>query len=996
MGKLSKILSVTIVSTLVLFSAAFAKVEITTKGDMTHYQVRVEGVDFEKVELEKNNFLKASLKGVSGHQAVMHQVGFPEIPSVAFYVHAQNKKDIVVSIDEAKMEKSRQQLANPIAPAQESLPKIRGASAPFAMNRAAYQTSSFMPLLKYRIDEAGTVNGSKQFLVTVYPFSYNPKTGQYKLSNRFDVQVRNAEVISRSSVETFVFIIGQKYKNNSSLNRYMQFKKELGYQVKQIVVGEDANTPEEIRAAIQAIYKTPGANLKHALIVGDIEDVPARKAKTLSSTTMVTDHFYRAIDLANYEEDYNGPDIGVGRITVKNDSELDGVIAKFFKYQLGEFGRTDWFDHVSFLGTDDRWQIAEGTHNYAVEKFFGPKGYTGSFPNANQEGGDKLYAITYKVTKPQVLERINEGRFIINYSGHGATTYWDAPNFGQEDVRNLKDQDVLPFVISNACITGQFNINESYAETWIKHPQGAIMFWGSMDSSYWDEDDVLEKNMYHGIFDNGNRDFATITHHALSEVWKHYAGASRSKYYWETYHIFGDPSIDLRLRAPKTIAISAPDALPYGINNITLTVNDDAGSPVKNARVGITHVEGTYTAVGYTNDAGEVTLELKDAMVAEHYKIVVYGGDIKTTEKLIFMSSPDYPFYILKDFSNSGNQLDIRPGQQFNLNFAAENVSPVASKGGTVVVESLDEGLEIVSGVATVPAVAGGTTVAVNGIVLKASSSVLHENTQNVVLRWTSDEGESFTSNAKVRIIKSELSIVSVDFGDPAHPGDNGFEPNSYGEIFVTLQNTGSFPIENAVLEVNPLDPNFMAEATLTVPFLAPGESIRLETPISIDLHEGTANDQVMPFSISGQSQSPFGTEELVAQSSFVIGKYGYRQVDFSQIGLALADKGTVNFDFSGVGGIKAIKDLTVHVKIQHSYVGDLTLTLFHPNGASVVLRKKIGGSNDDIDEAYGPSALDAFDGLPTEGVWRLEINDSSQSDTGFLNGLKLQFKGFI
>jgi hypothetical protein len=68
-----------------------------------------------------------------------------------------------------------------------------------------------------------------------------------------------------------------------------------------------------------------------------------------------------------------------------------------------------------------------------------------------------------------------------------------------------------------------------------------------MDSSYWDEDDILERRMFDGIFTQKKLNFGEITDHALSEVWKHYGGKNRSAYYWETYHVFGDPSINLRI-----------------------------------------------------------------------------------------------------------------------------------------------------------------------------------------------------------------------------------------------------------------------------------------------------------------------------------------------------------------------------------------------------------------------------------------------------------------
>jgi hypothetical protein len=102
-------------------------------------------------------------------------------------------------------------------------------------------------------------------------------------------------------------------------------------------------------------------------------------------------------------------------------------------------------------------------------------------------------------------------------------------------------------VISNACITGDFREDESFAETWIRHEFGAIMFFGSMDSSYWDEDDILERRMFDGIFTLNKQNFGEITDFGLSETWRHYGGEEKSKYYRETYHMFGDPSLKLKI-----------------------------------------------------------------------------------------------------------------------------------------------------------------------------------------------------------------------------------------------------------------------------------------------------------------------------------------------------------------------------------------------------------------------------------------------------------------
>ena len=209
----------------------------------------------------------------------------------------------------------------------------------------------------------------------------------------------------------------------------------------------------------------------------------------------------------------------------------------------------NWLANVSFLATNDRWELAEGTHNYVIDTYTKKLGYTGTFPSVGEAGGDKLYAITNNAGNKEVMSNITKGRSIINYSGHGATTYWDAPRVEQSDVKSLTSAtSSLPFVISNACVTGDYRVHDSFAETWQKQEWGAVMYYGSMDSTYWDEDDILERRMFDGIFTAGKLTFGDITTNGMSEVWKQYGGAGRSSYYWETYHMFGDPSIALRLK----------------------------------------------------------------------------------------------------------------------------------------------------------------------------------------------------------------------------------------------------------------------------------------------------------------------------------------------------------------------------------------------------------------------------------------------------------------
>ncbi len=79
---------------------------------------------------------------------------------------------------------------------------------------------------------------------------------------------------------------------------------------------------------------------------------------------------------------------------------------------------------------------------------------------------------------------------------------------------------------------------------------------------------------------------------------------------------------------------------------------------------------------------------------------------------------------------------------------------------------------------------------------------------------------------------------------------------------------------------------------------------------------------------------------------------------------------------------------LTVSVDIKHTWVGDLTLTVFTPTGESAVVRDRTGGSANDIMESYNLTA----NGIESSGNWRLEVRDNASGDTGFIDSWSITF----
>lgn len=105
---------------------------------------------------------------------------------------------------------------------------------------------------------------------------------------------------------------------------------------------------------------------------------------------------------------------------------------------------------------------------------------------------------------------------------------------------------------------------------------------------------------------------------------------------------------------------------------------------------------------------------------------------------------------------------------------------------------------------------------------------------------------------------------------------------------------------------------------------------------------------------------------------------------------LAIPDAGAaVSYavNFTGYAN-KKVNRVSVSVKITHSYVGDLSIKLVHPDGTEVMLRNRTGGNTQNIAEAYGytgipVAGLDKLAGKPVDGSWKVVIQDHEAQDAG-------------
>ena len=97
------------------------------------------------------------------------------------------------------------------------------------------------------------------------------------------------------------------------------------------------------------------------------------------------------------------------------------------------------------------------------------------------------------------------------------------------------------------------------------------------------------------------------------------------------------------------------------------------------------------------------------------------------------------------------------------------------------------------------------------------------------------------------------------------------------------------------------------------------------------------------------------------------------------------------------------VGDVTLDIDLLHTWIGDLLVRLISPQGKSVTLHNRTGGSADNIKGNYdvslpvaGPGSLNNFNGDRADGPWRLAIFDLEGGDSGTLLSWALHITGTV
>ncbi len=618
-------------------------------GTQKSPQINVLESNFEQVVFDVQIFgfwsEEVTTKGGAFNQLTVPQcgitnvIGEPRLPVLRKSVQIPYGAEVNVEVISSEFEEKSLEalgIANRIVPVQPPIPKIEGAweKAKFVIDEQAYQMNVFYQREPAKVCDIGAIRGHRFATVEISPLSYNPVSGTLKMYSYVRVRVILADS-DRAKTEDMLYRYAsppfekacQEYLINYSAYQdlvkgapplpigyliivhdsfeaqaapLVEWKRKKGFHVTVATTSVTGTNTTSIKNYISQAYSTWPIPPTYVLFFGDVGWIPTYTG-TYSYTA--TDLYYVQMDGDMFA------DILRARFPVRNTTEATNMVNKLLYYENPSSADLEWMRHELFIASSDHASLVEATHRWAILNYLVPMGIF----------VDSLWERLGGVTSTAVTNSINAGKSIVCYSGHGGSTGWQTGSYDQTDVRNLSNANEYPLVLSHACSTNPFDMTECFGETWVKEPnKGAIAFWGASNSSYWDEDDILERRMFDAAFAETCYTVAAMTDKALLHLAEHYgANDPDVKYYFDMYNVNGDPSVDIWTYLSEDMIVSYPGTIPmlpsYAVQ---IAVQTSLGTPLYGALVCLRKGPEVFET-GYTDASGNLTLYVSPATLGD-------------------------------------------------------------------------------------------------------------------------------------------------------------------------------------------------------------------------------------------------------------------------------------------------------------------------------------------------------------------------------------------
>ena len=604
------------------------------RGSSVIVEFCLHGYDIIPVTINGKEYNRIEIPGVPN----CLEAGYPDLPMInrSVIIPDQGKMDLrIVEIEQ----ETRNSLS--IAPSKGNLYRnVDPQTIPYAFNDF-YRTDTWWPAPNVALEGPFILRDYRGTSIRFNPFQYNPVRQELNVIKRIVVEVYLAapggeNVITRTRrginreflpiyENVFLNFAGTRYDSisespgrmliitanayNANMQSFLKWKTKKGIYTKIVNISAISNTQTAIKNRIQA--EDDSTDLTWVLLVGDSSEVYPARGTSGAAAGASADPVYT---YTRGTDSYS--DLFISRMSSRSGTaaNIDKQVSRTLGYERTPLADTTWYRRGLGIASNQSGgspSYCDSTRvNWLRDSLLTPKYTYLKISKSYDSWG----------TSDTIRKRIEEGTTIINYVGHGSVTGWsNGGGFNITNINALNNPWKLPCALSVACVVGQFS-SDCYCEASVtagevSQPDGFLAHWGSSINQSWEPPCWGQSGAVNLLSHNLKNTFGGMCFNGASYMIEHYGASSATGIEMaQTWHIFGDASVQLRTLKPDSLIVTHNSTIPLGDKAaFAVTVKDNDGTTlIPGALVCCwiyTQTPQAY-ATAYTNASGVATLSL--------------------------------------------------------------------------------------------------------------------------------------------------------------------------------------------------------------------------------------------------------------------------------------------------------------------------------------------------------------------------------------------------
>ena len=625
-----------------------------TSYQNTRIEFTIPGFYLDTAFINGQEYSRISIPGVVNRL----KKGYPALPRIAKSVIIPGDKEMKLRIIEEDIERIK---IPPIIPSKGNLLRsVSPSSVPYTFSDF-YSSCEVFPVETVTISGPFIMRDFRGVTVYVNPLRYDAGTDELIIIKKLVVEIysegfslsnikKNSEVKSISpSVENLYkdFFINYSKSNLrydmiredagrmivicaddyvSLMDSFLVWKRKKGIPTELYSLSTVGSDTSSIRKFIQNQYDSLGVTF--CLLVGDGNEIPPYKGTVGLALNKDADHLYTYTD-----GDDKYPDLFIGRFS-SNGGEADNIrnqVMRSIRYERNPEEGADWYSRGLMVASDltddydtimdkQRCEWLKDTLLYDISPYFT---YTSIDSSYDPWGTSNI-----------ISGAINAGVSTINYIGHGNASGWGSGGgFYRNNLANLTNYEMLPHVITVGCQVGNFNGRTCFSEDALtagtpELPTGFIVTMAPTIDQTWIPPCIGQEGAVNLLAHYEASTAGSIYFNGCCYMIEQYGGdtSELGVEIAQTWHIFGDPSLELRTDIPKRFKVSNPDVISSGPSEYEITVfEEDSITPVNEALVSFYGEINSLIQSGYTNESGKYNLVIdsEDILLDENFSLTV-------------------------------------------------------------------------------------------------------------------------------------------------------------------------------------------------------------------------------------------------------------------------------------------------------------------------------------------------------------------------------------